>query len=114
MRFVFCINKFEATEDSAVFRVMALTAYARTMNEAHALIANQVPEGHRIFEWHTEPWNCCSACGGPFHPATGHQPKEGGRWCGPCAREAVQMMVETRHRWCNGEKFYQHAYPPPA
>jgi hypothetical protein len=113
MRYAFHTTKFEPTGDPVRFRCFTLEAYAKTPEEAYALIAGQIPEGHRVWMWHAEPWACCSACGGPYHPATGHRASEGTRWCGPCTRDFVQMLVGfTRRRW-HGVRFYEHATVPP-
>lgn len=41
----------------------------------------------------------CSACHGPFHPATGHAHSERTQLCGPCAREFMDWVrVRTRPR----------------
>lgn len=34
----------------------------------------------------------CSACLGPFHPATGHEFSERTRLCGPCARDMMEWV----------------------
>jgi hypothetical protein len=45
----------------------------------------------------------CSACKGPFHPATGHQPIEGVKVCGPCTHRPVDWLkVHTRMPYGNG------------
>lgn len=37
----------------------------------------------------------CSACGGPFHPSTGHAWTESIQICGPCARDFV-IWIKSR------------------
>ena len=55
----------------------------------------------------------CFACGGPYHPATGHlfREYEGVAYCGPCIRhfinEFVKNMMQGR-RW-GGVNFYEEA-----
>jgi hypothetical protein len=42
----------------------------------------------------------CSACKGPFHPSTGHQPIEGVRVCGPCTHRLVDWLkVHTKGKY---------------
>ena len=53
----------------------------------------------------------CSACKGPFHPATGHQPIEGVHVCGPCTHRLVEWLVQhTRRPYGSKETpFYEAA-----
>lgn len=54
----------------------------------------------------------CSVCGGPFHPATGHEFPTGGRWCGPCTRDFVKFLKTQQSRRWGKVHFYEHASPP--
>jgi hypothetical protein len=53
----------------------------------------------------------CSACKGPFHPATGHQPIDGVKVCGPCTHRLVDWLkVHTRMPYGSKETpFYEAA-----
>lgn len=51
----------------------------------------------------------CSACKGPFHPATGHQLSAQSQLCGPCARDFKAWLKHQTGRPWGGIKFYQHA-----
>jgi hypothetical protein len=51
----------------------------------------------------------CSACKGPFHPATGHYHTENVKICGPCAKHFVSWLKgHLKRRW-GGKVFYEHA-----
>ncbi len=51
----------------------------------------------------------CSACSGPFHPATGHHLSVITVLCGPCARDHLAWLKHhTQRRW-GGLKFYDYA-----
>lgn len=54
----------------------------------------------------------CTACKGPFHPATGHQPSPNQRWCGPCSKDFVKFLKQHSSRRWGGERFYDHATVP--
>lgn len=51
----------------------------------------------------------CSACGGPYHEATGHVHSDKTRLCGTCAKDYKNWVKgHTNGRW-GGVKFYDHA-----
>lgn len=51
----------------------------------------------------------CSACGGPYHEATGHRHSVRTVLCGPCARDFKDWVKRhTARRW-GKVKFYDHA-----
>ena len=56
----------------------------------------------------------CSCCGGPFHPATGHEFGGKGRFCGPCTRDFFKWVRGISGRRWGKVNFYKHAFPPPA
>lgn len=53
----------------------------------------------------------CFSCKGPFHPSTGHYHRQ---WdvsvCGTCTRAFVAWLRGHVHFFCNGAKFYDHAW----
>ena len=53
----------------------------------------------------------CFACGGPYHPSTGHLWKkfEGVAYCGPCYRSFLSWLKPHMHRRWGGERFYDAA-----
>lgn len=51
----------------------------------------------------------CSACGGVYHPASGHRWGDRVVLCGPCTRHFIAWVkAHTQRRW-GGVKFYDHA-----
>jgi hypothetical protein len=51
----------------------------------------------------------CFACGGPFHPATGHYHRPDVAICGRCARSFLSWLKgHTKRRW-GGHDFYAEA-----
>jgi hypothetical protein len=52
----------------------------------------------------------CSQCGGPFHPATGHQDERFKvQFCGACYRPFVKWLSgHTKRKW-GGANFYEEA-----
>lgn len=40
----------------------------------------------------------CSACGGPYHPATGHMHTENVVLCGPCTRDMLAWVKKHTSR----------------
>jgi hypothetical protein len=52
----------------------------------------------------------CFACGGPYHPASGHLWREHGvAYCGPCYRYfATWAKGHVRRKW-SGADFYAEA-----
>jgi hypothetical protein len=52
---------------------------------------------------------CCFACKGPFHPASGHAWPQGANYCGPCTRKFFAWVKShTKRRW-SGCDFYEEA-----
>ena len=53
----------------------------------------------------------CFACGGPYHPATGHLWRElsAVAYCGPCYRSFLSWLKPHMHRRWSGERFYEAA-----
>jgi hypothetical protein len=51
----------------------------------------------------------CSACGAPYHPATGHIFSERTRLCGACARAWVAWLRQQLARRWGGLRFYEYA-----
>lgn len=51
----------------------------------------------------------CSACGAPYHEATGHRHSERTQLCGACARAWQRWLkAHLQCRW-GGIRFYDHA-----
>ena len=71
------------------------------------------------------PHDKCNACKGPFHPATGHQISPTMKWCGRCAHNFKDFVVNhtsmvkySKGKVPKGEKrkghrFYDYAMVPP-
>ena len=51
----------------------------------------------------------CSACGGVYHPATGHALSARMQLCGPCAREMLAWVKQRCQRRSCGPCFYTAA-----
>ncbi len=51
----------------------------------------------------------CSACKGPFHPATGHAHSEHTFLCGPCTRHFYKWVRQHTSRKWGKHFFYEHA-----
>lgn len=52
----------------------------------------------------------CFACGGPYHPASGHLWREFmAAYCGPCYRHFIAWMKGHMHRKWAGADFYAEA-----
>ena len=51
----------------------------------------------------------CSACGGPFHPATGHYHQEDVAICGPCIRHFLDWLKGHTAQRRRGFDFYAAA-----
>lgn len=51
----------------------------------------------------------CIACGGPYHPSTGHLHQADAPVCGPCTKHFVTWLKShTKRKW-GGEDFYEAA-----
>lgn len=51
----------------------------------------------------------CNACGGPYHPSTGHVFTPTHVVCGPCARSWKDWLKGMMSRRWGGQRFYDHA-----
>jgi hypothetical protein len=51
----------------------------------------------------------CSACGTPYHEASGHRHSERTRLCGACARQWLRWLKGNLSRRWGGLRFYEHA-----
>jgi hypothetical protein len=53
----------------------------------------------------------CFACGGPYHPSTGHLFREypGVAYCGACYRPFLKWMKGHLNRRWGKQKFYEEA-----
>lgn len=55
------------------------------------------------------PSMTCSACRGPYHPATGHRHSDKTVLCGPCARDWLKFFRGHVNRRWGKMKFYDYA-----
>jgi hypothetical protein len=51
----------------------------------------------------------CFACGGPFHPASGHVWPNGAEYCGPCIRHFFDWAKRHAAGRRKGADFYAEA-----
>ena len=51
----------------------------------------------------------CSACGAPYHEATGHRHSAQTRLCGACAKAWLRWLKANMSRRWGGLRFYDHA-----
>jgi hypothetical protein len=51
----------------------------------------------------------CSACGAPYHEASGHLHSSRTRLCGACARAWLDWLKRHLNRRWGGVKFYDYA-----
>ena len=57
---------------------------------------------------------CCTACGGVYHPDTGHRFTETAVLCGPCTRDMVKFVKGRMALTMRGARFYEHALRGPS